>query len=91
MSSVLLSCPHCQHEHEDAFEVLAVGAIDDMRCEACKQEFSFVLLECRRCTNEQAFTWPHRPPSTALRLLTCEPCGIHFGFHDANQEEATDL
>lgn len=69
------TCPHCGHEHEDDWEVLLPDQMDSMRCEACRQEFAFAIVECHQCGNEQAFSWTHTPSPEAIDLLTCEACG----------------
>jgi transcription elongation factor Elf1 len=74
-SSHTPTCPHCEHEHEDDWEVLLPDQMGSMRCEACRQEFAFAIVECHQCGNEQAFSWTHTPSADALDLLTCEACG----------------
>lgn len=86
MSKLYIQCPHCEHEAEDFFEVLDPDVLDDMRCENCGKHFSFALMECHRCANEQIFTWPHKPSSSALDMLTCEACGSTFRYSDETQQ-----
>jgi uncharacterized OB-fold protein len=87
MSDLILTCPHCTYEHEDMFEVLDTDSLDAMRCEGCKEIFTFALMECHRCANEQAFSWRHPPLATALDQLTCEACGNTFRYPHAYQED----
>lgn len=84
MSALTLTCPHCSVPHEDTWEALDAGAIDEMRCDACGRQFAFVILECERCVHEQVMTWHHTPEPTALRLLTCESCHQPFVREEAD-------
>jgi transcription elongation factor Elf1 len=88
--SLMLSCPHCQAEHTDPFEVLDSNKLDQIRCDECGRHFSFAIMECHRCAHEQVFTWPHEPAESVLDLLTCEQCGSTFRYHDAPDEQETN-
>lgn len=74
MSALSLTCPHCRNSHDDPWEVLDSGSIQEMRCDACGKGFAFAILECAHCAEEQVMTWPHAPDGAALKLLTCEVC-----------------
>ena len=82
--SIELHCPHCQHAHDDPWEVLDVDKIDQMKCEGCHRAFHFALMECQRCAEETAHSWAHAPAPEALRLLTCPDCGATY------RDEAAD-
>jgi hypothetical protein len=85
-SALVLFCPYCTHESFDDFDVLDPDVLDKMRCESCKKEFSFALMECHRCAHEQTFSWKKEPPATALDLLTCSSCDSTFRYPNAYQE-----
>lgn len=89
MTTLCICCPHCENEAEDFFEVINPDIIDKMRCENCGKQFSFALMECHRCANEQVFTWPHEPSETALDMLTCEACGSTFRYSDETKQDQT--
>ncbi len=87
MESVLVMlCPYCEHESCDVFDVLNSDVIDKMRCETCRNEFSFALMECHRCASEKIFSWKKEPSATVLDSLTCECCDSTFRYPDAYQE-----
>lgn len=87
MGSLTLSCPACGHEHEDAWEVLDVNQASSMRCDRCRVQFWFALMECHRCENEQSFTWRHEPSPKGVAMLECEACHGTFRCPDAQAEE----
>jgi len=87
MSSLRITCPHCHEEHDDPFEVLASDQLHSMLCEGCGARFWLAIMECHRCAAEQTFTWGHQPEVAALDLLTCDPCGSTFRYHDAETEQ----
>ncbi len=86
MATLILSCPHCEEEHQDAFEVLNADSIESMRCDACNKQFWFAIMECHRCANEQTFTWTQLPTLEVPDGLTCEACGSTFRYHDDTSE-----
>ena len=85
-SLLVVSCPYCAREICDVFDVLDSDVIDKMRCEACRKEFSFALMECHRCAGEQIFNWKKEPPATILDSLTCACCDSTFRYPNAYQE-----
>jgi transcription elongation factor Elf1 len=85
MSALNLICPHCRESHEDTWEVLDAGSIQDMRCESCGTAFAFAILECAHCAAEQVMTWPFTPNTQALGLLACEQCRRPI-FHESTTE-----
>ena len=88
MSIIQFACPRCQHAHDDPFEVFDSDRLHSLRCEHCRQDFSFAIMECHRCAHEEVFTWPQAPSEVALSLLTCESCGSTFRFNDDSDEPA---
>lgn len=85
-SALVLACPYCENESFDVFEVLDPDVLDKMRCESCKNEFSFALMECNRCAHEQTFSWKQAPPAATLDFLTCSSCDSTFRYPHAYQE-----
>jgi DNA-directed RNA polymerase subunit RPC12/RpoP len=85
-------CPHCEHEEEDAFEVLELDTLhDDFRCARCGNAFAAYLNDCIRCGAEQAFEFKAAPSAAAISSLTCAACGYknsENSGHDGDEHDA---
>jgi hypothetical protein len=72
-------CPHCQLPHNDEFELLDHGTLEQMVCEQCRTPFWLLLLHCTCCAEETLFSWVEPPPGQAMAQLFCMKCGHSLG------------
>lgn len=77
-SSSPIICPHCEYEEVDDFEVFDPGVPHSMRCDGCRRDFHFALMECSSCGAESSFPWAHLPSELELSGLACKRCGRSY-------------
>lgn len=87
MSELSLQCPHCEHDHDDPFEIIEGGVVDSMACHLCRKPFWFLLVECQRCAGEYALSWVSEPSGDVVNLTTCRVCFEPTQVHDAWTEQ----
>jgi hypothetical protein len=88
---VEFKCPHCNGSHDDPFELFGPWQIESMTCEGCKCGFSFAIVECESCANEQILTWRIKPDAAAFDDVTCDGCGARLRVSDdQSQTETSD-
>lgn len=71
------SCPHCQHQFSDEWELITADTLQTFDCEKCHNPFTLLLKECLVCVEETIFT--EKPPAEIhVSELKCHACGTPF-------------
>jgi hypothetical protein len=82
------TCPHCEHQTNDMFEVLDNNIIYEMTaCERCGKPFYFAMIECDHCGHEQTIANATQLTLSALRARACPACKRTYALADHGNAE----
>lgn len=69
-----VKCPHCDTIQADPWEVLRATEASQIPCDACGQQFVYMVAECHHCEAENSFSSAaNLVPSEVLEAM-CLSC-----------------